>query len=63
VIGENIKLSHSTRHAGNKEKDLEKKLKPEYLNFVNSKKKHLSVYVAPSKIHKYGLFARTSYYK
>lgn len=41
-----------------REKEIEKKIKADYPNYVNSKKRHLNVYAAPSKIHKYGLFAK-----
>ncbi|KAL4453004.1 hypothetical protein ABPG73_004782 [Tetrahymena malaccensis] len=45
-----------------REKEIEKKIKAEYPNYINSKKRHLNIYAGPSKIHKYGLFAKT-YFK
>lgn len=43
-----------------REKETEKKVKAEYFNYINNRKRHLNVYAGPSKIHKYGLFAKTS---
>ena len=43
-----------------REKETEKKVKSEYLNHITNRKRHLNVYAGPSKIHKYGLFAKTS---
>lgn len=42
-----------------REKEIEKKIKSEYPNYIGNKKRHLNIYAGPSKIHKYGLFAKT----
>ncbi len=42
-----------------REKEIERKIKQEYPNYIANKKKHLNLYAGPSKIHKYGLFAKT----
>jgi hypothetical protein len=58
-----MQLENSARsvNEGEKLKEIERVLKQEYQLIEQSKKRRITLYVGPSRIHKYGLFAKQKY--